>query len=178
MSLIFSDVLLTTTCLASWKRYHSVLFQTISNVFDVICCQLIWNACTSTYLYMPLGFCIPEWIQNGIHFESGINRGWWRFPPQNKIGLFSVVLLYFLVVSVAYLNSEIPFDIRFYFSTSPVYIYIYLSILHLAVFRWRMMLPLQWKIQIQNPESTNLRGRGTSPYGEPRESQRCFFFRD
>lgn len=39
----------------------------------MICCQLIWNVFTSTYLYMPLGFCIPEWIQNGIHFESGMS---------------------------------------------------------------------------------------------------------
>ena len=195
------DVLLTTTCLASWKRYHSVLFQTISNVFDVICCQLIWNVCTSTYLYMPLGFFIPEWIQNGIHFESGVStvssmlhwdsqtvlfsRGWGIDQPKFSQDKSRVVTVsapeydWFVFNSSSLLSCSFCCILELRNSIWILHILLTYT-LHLVILHpgcvdvewcWG---PLQWKIQIQNPESINLRGRGTSPYGEPRESQGCF----
>ena len=144
-----SDVLLTTTCLASWKRYHIVLFKK-----NRMCSM--WFAANSYGMFLHLRTCICHWdfaFQNGSRMASilnlvcllclaccigilrqfcflvaealisqsshRINRGWWRFPPRNTIGLFSVILLYFLAVSVAYLNSKIPVDIRLYFSLTP-----------------------------------------------------------
>ena len=149
---------------------------------------------------MPLGFCIPEWIQNGIHFESGMStvssmlhfdsqtvlfsRGWGIDQPKFSQDKPRVVTVstpeydWFVFSSSSLLSCSFCCILELRNSIWILQILLTYT-LHLVILHPRCV-DVEWcwgplRLEKFKSRLMNFPGRGTSPYGEPRESQGCFF---